>query len=139
LFQFTLRDVLEQNYGTEVTDDLFRSAGVMAGREFYKRYCSGASDLNSLSSILRQAFIDLGIGIFRVEKADPQKLEFTFNMDEDLDCSGMPDTSDVICVYDEGFIKGILEAFSGKKFKVKEVDCWCSGSRTCRFDAKVEK
>ena len=137
MFQFTLRDLLEQNYGADVTDDLFRQAGVMAGREFFKRFCNEAADLASLSNILRNTFINLGIGILRVEKADAQKMEFTFNVDEDLDCSGMPDTSEVICVYDEGFIKGILEEFSGKKFTVREVDCWCSGSRPCRFDAHL--
>lgn len=58
--------------------------------------------------------------------------------DEDLDCSGLSDTSDVICIYDEGFIQGILESFSGKGFNVRGIDCWCIGSRTCRFEAKTK-
>ena len=59
-------------------------------------------------------------------------------VDEDLDCSGLPDTDEQICVYDEGFIQGILEAFTGKFFDVEEVDCWCAGSRTCRFSAVMK-
>jgi predicted metal-binding protein len=27
-------------------------------------------------------------------------------------------------------------AVTNKEFKVKEVDCWCSGDRVCRFDVK---
>jgi len=40
-------------------------------------------------------------------------------------------------VYDEGFIAGLLESFAGAPFKVKEVDCWCTGDRTCRFTAEM--
>lgn len=135
LFQFCLRDILERNYGTEKADALFREAGVLAGKNFYDQFLCSATDVNSLVALIRDTFSALGIGIFRVEAADLNGLKFTFTVDEDLDCSGMPDTSDVVCVYDEGFIQGILERFSGKPFKVREVDCWCTGARTCRFDA----
>lgn len=135
LFQFCLRDILEQNYGTEKADELFRDAGVLAGKNFYDQFLSSATDANSLVNLVRDTFSALGIGIFRVEAVDADGIDFRFTVDEDLDCSGMPDTSDVVCVYDEGFIQGILEKFTGKKFQVREVDCWCTGSRTCRFDA----
>jgi predicted hydrocarbon binding protein len=137
LFQFTLRDVLEQRYGTETADDLFREAGVMAGKAFFEKFLSGASDATSLAAKVQEAFTQLGIGIFRVESAENDNSRFVFTVDEDLDCSGLPDTSDVVCVYDEGFIQGVLESFSGKGFNVREIDCWCTGSRTCRFEAKV--
>ncbi|MDR0389985.1 MAG: 4-vinyl reductase [Spirochaetaceae bacterium] len=136
LFQFTLRDVLEQNYGTEMADTLFRDAGVIAGKAFFDKFLSDAKNVGELSNKIQESFNTFGIGIFRVEAAEPDQEHFIFTVDEDLDCSGLPDTSDVICVYDEGFIQGILEAFSGKNFNVKEVDCWCTGSRTCRFDAR---
>lgn len=135
LFQFTLRDVLEQHYGTEKADEHFREAGVIAGHAYYAQFLSSATDVNMLAKLISKTFNEMGIGIFRVEKADMENLAFTFTVDEDLDCSGLPDTSDVICVYDEGFIQGILEAYSGKPFSVQEVDCWCTGSRTCRFSA----
>ncbi|RKX74953.1 MAG: hypothetical protein DRP87_15715 [Spirochaetes bacterium] len=37
---------------------------------------------------------------------------------------------------DEGFFSGILGEFTGETFNVKEVDCWASGDRVCRFKAK---
>jgi predicted hydrocarbon binding protein len=136
LFQFTLRDVLEQKYGAEMADVLFREAGVIAGKAFFDRFLSDAKNVSSLASLIQKSFNDFGIGIFRVETASPEGGHFIFTVDEDLDCSGLPDTSDVICVYDEGFIQGVLESFSGKGFDVREIDCWCTGSRTCRFEAK---
>jgi predicted hydrocarbon binding protein len=137
LFQFTLRDVLECNYGTEMSDKLFREAGVMAGKAFYDKFLTGAAGTSSLISRIQSSFTALGIGIFRVEQAEEDNSHFIFTVDEDLDCSGLPDTSDVVCVYDEGFIQGVLESFSGKSFIVREIDCWCTGARTCRFEAKA--
>jgi len=136
LFQFTLRDILEQHYGTEIADNLFREAGVMAGKAFFDKFLSEAKDVSSLAAKIQDSFNLFGIGIFRVEKAAQDNSQFIFTVEEDLDCSGLPDTSDVVCVYDEGFIQGILESFSGKGFNVKEIDCWCTGARTCRFEAK---
>ncbi|MDL2285692.1 4-vinyl reductase [Desulfovibrio sp. OttesenSCG-928-F07] len=135
LMQFGLRDVLEQHYGTEASDKLFREAGQLAGKSFYNKFCLGAKDLNSLVRLLDERFREFGVGILRMEQVDLENLTFTMTIDEDLDCSGLPDVADVICVYDEGFLQGILEAFTGKKFAVREVDCWCKGARTCRFEA----
>ncbi|MDR0876928.1 MAG: 4-vinyl reductase [Treponema sp.] len=135
LFQFTLRDVLEQHYGTETADTLFREAGFLAGKSFYEKFLKGSANIGTLANNIQQWFNDLGIGIFRVESSSAGGDHFIFTVDEDLDCSGMPDTSEVICIYDEGFIRGILESFSGKGFDVREIDCWCTGSRTCRFEA----
>lgn len=138
LFQYTLRDVLEQYYGSAQVDNLLREAGVMAGTEFFGKFCKDATDLNSLFKAVQDNFKELGIGIFRVETVDTETMRFTVTVGEDLDCSGLPDTDEQICVYDEGFIQGILESFTGKDFSVEEVDCWCAGSRMCRFNAAMK-
>lgn len=138
LLQFTMRDVLEQRLGTQAADELFRDAGALAGREFFAHFCSSAKDVPELAKIVQKQFRTLGIGIVRFEQVDLDKNIIQLTVDEDLDCSGLPDNQDQICVYDEGFIQGIFEAFTGKKFMVREVDCWCSGERTCRFRAEVK-
>ena len=50
-----------------------------------------------------------------------RKLEFHWAFLEDL----------------EGFIAGLFERFTGKTYHVKEIDCWCTGDRTCRFCAEL--
>ena len=137
LMQFVLRDVLERRFGTEVTDDLFFEAGKLAGTEFYKKFCAGITDLNEFFSALQKLLLELRMGILRVESADTESGAFVFTVSEDLDCSGLPELDFEVCVYDEGFIAGLLENFTGKKFTVKEIDCWCTGDRTCRFAAKM--
>ncbi len=139
LMQFAFRDVLESHYGTAQTDALFYEAGKLAGTAFYNRFCSGITDLNEFVRTLQEILRELGIGIMRVESADEETGSFVITMSEDLDCSGLPELDYEVCVYDEGFIAGLMEGFTGRKFKVKEVDCWCTGDRTCRFTAQAEE
>ncbi len=80
---------------------------------------------------------EMGIGLLRMEKSDLDDWKFVLTVSEDLDCSGLPETGHEVCVYDEGFIAGLLEGFSGRKFTVREIDCWCTGERTCRFSAEA--
>lgn len=79
----------------------------------------------------------LKIGILRVEEANLDRMHFVLTVAEDLDCSGLPMIDEQICTYDEGFIAGLLYAQTGQEFSVKEVDCWCSGDRVCRFEVNL--
>ena len=82
---------------------------------------------------MHEKLLEHAIGIFNVEKADPEKLSFIVTISEDLDCSGLSVTGNTVCEYDEGFLAGIFNTYTGKDFDVKEIDCWATGSRTCRF------
>ena len=133
LMQFTLRDVLIKEFGVEAADRVFYEAGRTAGRHFYGNLITKKDSFNDFVANLQEVLRELRVGILRVEKADLENLSFTLTVAEDLDCSGLPVCNETICTYDEGFISGLLLAHTGKEFKVKEVDCWCSGDRVCRF------
>ena len=139
LMLFSFRDVMEQSLGTAETDRLFYEAGRLAGTNMYQHLIGEVETLNDFVAQLQKVLLDLGVGILRVEQADPEKGEFVLTVSEDLDCSGLPESDTEICVYDEGLISALLESFTGKKFRVKEIDCWCTGDRTCRFKAVEEK
>lgn len=136
LMQFTLRDVLIQKYGVEATDRIFYEAGEAAGRSLYHNAITKKDNIEEFITELQQVLKDLQIGILRVEAADIDALTFTLTVAEDLDCSGLPICDEEICTYDEGFIQGLLSSHTGKNFRVKEIDCWCSGDRVCRFDVR---
>lgn len=136
LMQFTLRDQMIQQFGVEATDRLFYEAGRKAGIEFHENLLNKHVDFNHFVDDTQAVMKNLGIGILRVEKADLESREFVVTVAEDLDCSGLPITDEEICVYDEGFIAGLLYNQTNTHFQVKEIDCWCSGDRVCRFDIK---
>lgn len=137
LMQFTFRDVMEQNFGADKTDQIFYESGKLAGTEFYKNIFPDTNDFNTFVKNLQETLCDMGIGILRIEKADMDKGSLVLTISEDLDCSGLPDLGYETCTYDEGFIAGLFESFTGQAFKVKEIDCWSTGDRTCRFVAEI--
>jgi len=136
LMQFTLRDEMISVLGVQKTNELFFDAGKRAGVEFVKNVVGKKETVNEFIEHLQTALKDLKIGILRIEKADLENALFTMTVAEDLDCSGLPVTGEEICVYDEGFIAGLLLEQTGSDFNVKEVDCWCSGDRVCRFEVE---
>lgn len=138
LMQFTLRDVLEQRLGTEETNKLFFEAGKLAGTNFYQRYIHPVANIDEFVSKTQQVLREKQIGILRVEEALLDQGKVTLTIDEDLDCSGMPEIDYETCIYDEGFVSALFECFSGKSWTAKEIDCWCTGARTCRFLVKAE-
>ena len=137
LLQYTLRDELIRQFGVEKGREVFQNAGRRAGEEFCKNVLDTSLDYNGFVADLQEKLKSHLIGILKIEKADMDKLEFTLTVDEDLDCSGLSVCDETVCEYDEGFIAGILNAHTGREFIVKEIDCWASGDRVCRFHAKA--
>lgn len=136
LFQYTLRDILTREYDEETARRLYRTAGHLAGSELAKNCLDLSGDFDFFIANLTNELKKLKIGVLHVEQADLLSLRFVLTVSEDLDCSGLPVSGEAVCDYDEGFISGILETYSGRQFTVKEIDCWATGDRTCRFTAE---
>ncbi|MDR0838041.1 MAG: 4-vinyl reductase [Oscillospiraceae bacterium] len=134
LMQYTMLDVLTKAYGVEIANQHFRDCGHLAGTEFAKNALDLTTDLDNFLVGLQTALKELKVGILRMENFDPESGEIVLTVGQDLDCSGLPVTNETVCTYDEGFIAGILEAYTGKKYTVREIDCWANGDRVCRFN-----
>jgi len=136
LFQYTLRDRLIAELGVNKANEILVQAGRLAGSQFCENLLDRSLEFDAFVSQLQQSLKEHGIGVLRIETADLRSLTFTLVVAEDLDCSGLPFSDEVICQYDEGFIAGIFEAYTGKPFSAREIDCWASGGRVCRFDVR---
>jgi len=137
LMQYTMRDVMIKELGVEKANDIFVQAGRVAGAQFCLNMLDRDLDFNEFISQLQRVLREQAIGILRIEKSDLNNMTFILTVEEDLDCSGLPPTDEVVCQYDEGFIAGIMETYTGKPFHAKEIDCWASGNRICRFDVRM--
>lgn len=130
--QFTLRDALEEEYGKAATDAIFKKAGKIAGSAFYARYIGPVSTMDEFIRNAQKALREQRIGILRIEDVSSEG-NVTLTVGEDLDCSGLPELEYELCIYDAGFIAALFEAFTQTPWKATEIDCWCTGARTCRF------
>lgn len=134
LMQFTMLDILANEYGPERANELFRESGLLAGKEFARNVLDLTVDLDTFAADLQAALEQFKIGILRMEAFDSVTGNLTLTVAQDLDCSGLPITNETVCAYDEGFIAGILYAYTGNEYDVREVDCWANGDRVCRFN-----
>lgn len=132
-----MNDILVKEGGQAYSNEIFRKSGYLAGSEFAKNVLDLTAKFDDFVSSLQKILAELKIGILRFEQFDEDTGEFILTVAEDLDCSGLPPTNEVVCTYDEGFLSGVLEAYSGKKYKVREIDCWANGDRVCRFNGTV--
>lgn len=139
LMQYTMRSVLNKEYGAIKAAELFYNSGYIAGKEFCRNLLDVKLEFYDFISQLQKVLKELNVGILRIEKSDLEKMNFTFTVAEDLDCSGLPITDETVCDYDEGFIAGVFFEYTKQNFTVKEIDCWSSGDRICRFTVKSEE
>ncbi|MCL1986135.1 MAG: 4-vinyl reductase [Betaproteobacteria bacterium] len=137
LMQYTMLDVLTKAHGAERANEYFRQAGFLAGKEYAQNTLELGVELDVFLANLQDSLKANKIGILRMESFDPETGHIVLTVGQDLDCSGLPVTNETVCNYDEGFIAGILEAYTGKKYFVREVDCWANGDRVCRFNGTL--
>ena len=138
LMQYTILDVLSREFGETKANDYIRAAGHLAGTEFALNALNLSVNFGDFVSNLQSSLEQLKVGILRMENFNAETGEITLTVGQDLDCSGLPITDETVCDYDEGFIAGILEAYTGKRYRVREIDCWANGDRVCRFKGSVE-
>jgi predicted hydrocarbon binding protein len=136
VLEYSMFDVLAHKFGLEQAQEVFRAAGHKAGTEFAHHVLDLQADLETFVAQLAEKLLALKMGVVRVEKLDREDGSFVITVGEDLDCSGLPVTGEVVCNYDEGFLAGVAEAYNNKAFQVREIDCWASGDRVCRFAGK---
>lgn len=137
LFQYTIKDEIMKVYGKEKVIDIFRNAGELAGVEFANHLLNLDVELNEFVSHLQEVLEESKIGILRIESYNEETGRVVLTIGEDLDCSGLPVTGETVCYYDEGFLAGILKVYTNKNYTVKEIDCWATSARVCRFEGKV--
>jgi len=138
LLQFTLMDVLSENFGLKKANSFFRDAGYIAGKEFAENAINTNLPLNEFMEHLKNTLASLKMGVLHMEHFDADSGEIILSVAEDLDCSGLPTTGEAVCVYDEGLLAGLLHVYTGKKYNVQEIDCWATGDSLCRFRGVVQ-
>ena len=139
LLEYTMNHILTEEFGTERANELFRKSGFLAGQEFAKNLLDLTLPLEQFVAQLQQVLRDLRIGILRIEEIEDNADQIVLTVAQDLDCSGLPPTNEVVCNYDEGFLAGVLETYTKKRYLVREIDCWASGARVCRFRCQAQE
>jgi predicted hydrocarbon binding protein len=137
LLQYALKAVLAQKLGVAATKEIFIQAGRLAGEEFCREVLDCDQPFERFFPELVRKLEEWKIGLLQIEDLQPETMEMTLTVAEDLDCSGLPVCHQTLCDYDEGFLAGILSSYTGQEFQVEEISCWATGDRICRFKVTV--
>lgn len=137
LMESALYECLIQEMGKEQADHYFRMAGKLAGATFAANALDLSVDMDTFLANLQTIFLELKIGILRVELLNQVTGEMILTVGEDLTCSGIPITNNTVCHYEEGFISGVFHTYTGHLYSFREIDCWSTGARICRFQGFI--
>lgn len=138
MLEYSLKEELRARFGKEEQIALFRGAGRRAGAYFAKTYLDLNQDMDAFVSQLQRKLVEMKIGVLRIESIDDATGRIHLTVSEDADCSGLPILGETVCNYDEGFLSGVLTAYTGKPYSAVEVNCWATGDRVCRFCIEVD-
>lgn len=138
LLEYSLREELTEEFGRQDQIRIFRNAGYRAGQYFAKHHLNLSVPFPEFAAQLQQQLERFKIGVLRIEQINEDTGKIILTVSEDADCSGLPTLGETVCNYDEGFISGILTAYTGNPYTAVEIDCWATGDRVCRFQAEVK-
>ena len=139
LMEYAIREVLEERFGKEAQESVFREGGFRAGEYFAKNFLDITLSVNEFLAQLGRELEILKIGVLHIEELNQETGRFMVTVAEDADSSRLPVLGETVCNYDEGFLSGVLTTYTGKAYKVREIDCWATGNRVCRFCAEVSE
>lgn len=139
LQQQAFMSTLVRNVGVVKADHFFIEAGRLAGSEFAMHKMVLEETPEVFIQHLKEVLFDLKIGVLNLEHFDIGTGNMAVTISNDLDCSGIANADRPICKFDEGFLAGILGAYTGECYHFEEIDCWSTGANTCRFVGTVIK
>lgn len=117
LLVYSMKAVLTKEMGKQKADELFYSAGKLAGQTIFRGILKDESKGFDLLEEIKDLLLKCKIGIFEVKQYDEATKTFMFVVNEDLDCSGLPVDGETKCAFDEGLISGILSDYFGGDFE----------------------
>lgn len=138
MLEYSLREELTERFGGEEQIAVFRSAGYRAGTYFAENCLDLTAEFPEFIAQVQRRLEEFKIGLLRVEETEEDTGKMVFTISEDVDCSGLPVLGKTVCNYDEGFLAGLLTAYTKRPYSAVEVDCWATGDRVCRFRAEVQ-
>lgn len=123
LLEYSLREELTEEFGRQDQIRIFRNAGYRAGQYFAKHHLNLSVPFPEFAAQLQQQLERFKIGVLRIEQINEDTGKIILTVSEDADCSGLPTLGETVCNYDEGFISGILTAYTGNPYTAVEIDC----------------
>jgi len=115
-----------------MNDICFRQAGFLAGIEYARASLDLTVNFMTFVINMQKALLNMKVRCQRIEAFIPGTGGIVFTIEHEPERTSNI-TNENAYLYDEGFIAGILQTYTGDEYDVREVDRWTDGDRVCRF------
>lgn len=92
------------------------------------------NDLSSYLTGVVNTCHNLGIGLLSTAGGSFDSGKVYLQVDECVSCAGIPDIGETVCHFEGGMIGGIIENFTNRQVRCKEIKCWGKGDGVCLFE-----
>ena len=111
----TTLHALGKEFGREKAIQFSRSAGTFAGNDFAHAFLDLTADFRTFVLSLQKALTALKVDTLRVELLNPDSGNLAITTEDCHGCDDFLAAQENIRIYDEGFVAGILEVYTGKR------------------------
>ncbi len=132
-----VHDELSEILGPETASKIIYNCGVRSGKNIVIDMNIEFPDLDALSNTLPELWLQMGIGVFHIEKLDEDHVKIVCEESNEAIALGYTETKS--CNLTCGYLAGMISTLLDKKFKCSEDSCTCAGDPQCVFDLTLEE
>lgn len=132
-----VHDELSEILGPETASKIIYNCGVRSGKNIVNDMNIEFPDLETLITTLPELWIQMGIGVFQIEKIGEEHVKIV--CDESNEAEALGYTGHRSCNLTSGFLAGMISSLLNKRFKCSEMSCTSYGESQCVFELTLEE
>ncbi len=132
-----VHEELSEILGPETASMVIYNCGVRSGKNIVNDMNISFPDLETLSKILPELWLQLGIGVFSIEILEKDHVHIVCEDSNEAQALGY--TGERSCYLTCGFLAGMFSTIFERKYKCHEDSCTSCGESLCIFDLVLDE
>jgi predicted hydrocarbon binding protein len=132
-----LHEEISELLGNHVAPRVIYNCGFRSGQYIVNDMTIKFKDLDELKDKLPELWLQMGLGIFQVEKIT--EYEILLSCMESSEAVALGFTGKPSCDLTSGYLAGMISTIFGKKFKCEEKLCISKGDSNCLFELLIKE
>jgi len=130
-----VHEELSEILGSDVASKIIYNCGFRSGNNIVKDMNIDFPDMKSLCETLPELWLQMGMGVFTIEKVN--KDELILKCEESNEAIALGYTGSNSCDLTCGYLAGMISTIFEKEFKCEEKQCISKGDPFCVFELYV--
>ena len=127
-----VHEELSELLGADKASKIIYNCGLRSGRNIVKDMNINFPDLQTLCKTLPELWLQMGMGVFTIEKLGTDEL--VLKCVESNEAMALGQTGRISCDLTSGYLAGMMSTILGKKLNCEEKMCLSKGDPYCVFE-----